>query len=203
VRELDHGVPARRAAELGEVDARDRAGAHAAELRPDAVGDAAHAQAHGRGHERQRRHQDGDGVPGAVEPGGVEHRRAPEEEGAELVGEAGRARVLHRPLTQARLDHRVVEAAGEAPLPAEAQRQGELERRQRQERPQPGRQRRDRHQGDEALHGAGGARVDDVEVPVRVGGAGGGHGVLRIIRYSGGLARRKPYPSLRRGPGRG
>ena len=122
------------------------AGEPAAEL----VRLAAGAEAGDRGEQRERGDEQAERDPERREPGGVGERGRGEHGEADHVRDARRARVLERPLAEARLDQLEVGEARQAPAAAEREPERELEREQREQPPPAGRDRDDREHPDHA-----------------------------------------------------
>ena len=113
----------------------------------DLVRRAPGAEARRGGEQREARDEQPEPRAERLEPGRVGERRGREDDEADHVREAGRARVLEAPLAEPRLDQLEVRDAGEAPAAAERQPERELQREQR-EQPPPAR--RDGEERDEA-----------------------------------------------------
>ena len=142
-----------------------------AQARADAVELAAGAQARGGGEQGEAGHQQSERPAECRQPGRVRDGRRAEDDDADHVREARRPGVLDRPLAEARLHELEVGEAREAVPPAEGEADRELEREDGQEGPPARDHGHQSEQPDRRLVEARPARVDDVEVAVRIGRA--------------------------------
>ena len=132
------------------------------------VGLAPGAESRRRGQQRERGNENAETGAERIEPGEIRDERRREEDRADHVRESGRPRVLERPLTDQRLHEFEIREAGQAVAPPERQPDDELQSQQTEEPGQPGDDRDERERSDDDLVEARRARVDHVEIAVRI-----------------------------------
>ena len=143
------------------------AGEPAAEL----VRLAARAEPGHGGEQRQRGDDRAEHDAGERQPDRVGERRRGQEDRADDVREAGRARVLERPLAEARLHELEVGDARQAVAASEDEADDQLRAEEREQEPPAGEHGDERQDPDRRLVEARRPRVDHVGVAVRVGAA--------------------------------
>ena len=139
-------------------------GEHVAEL----VRLAARAEPRRGGEERESRDEDSEDGAEGLEPGDVGEEGRRQEGGADHVREPRRPCVLEDALAEDGLHELEVRQARQAVAAAEREADDELDREQREEPRPAGDDRRQRERSDDDLIEARCARVDDVEIPVRI-----------------------------------
>jgi hypothetical protein len=170
VRELDDDLAVRRGSEVPELHPVEPVRVDAAQPRPEAIRLAASADPGQCGYEGEAGDEQAERRAEDVRSEGVREGCASEHADSHHVGEARRPRIFHGSFAEARLHELEVSEAREAETPAEGEPDRQLRRQKPEDEPPARENGGEREDADGRLVEAWRARVDDVEVTVRVGG---------------------------------